>query len=227
MARLCALYTGGKDSCYAMHIAYLQGFDIACLITLRVHGWSSLLFHYPHTWITRLHSRALRIPLLEHEVIGDEYSSLVRILHRARSLCGCRYISSGALLSDYQRLRFTMAAFEAGLDPYTPLWRKDQEDYMRRLVREGFRVLVISVQAYGLPSTLVGKVLDEELVEDIIARSKRYGFNPAFEGGEAETLVLDAPLFRERLVVKGRSVQVGPDHYVYEILDARLIPKNI
>jgi len=210
---------------YALHWAVLHGFRLCCALTLEPSsGWDSLLFHYPYTGLVELQARALRLRLVRLRAGEDEEAALVNMFKEAR-LRGCEAVVSGALLSDYQRLRFAAAAEEAGLRIFAPLWRIDQEEYMRSLVREGFEVMVVSVQAYGLPSRIVGQVLDEDLVEDIIARAKRYGFNPAFEGGEAETLVLDAPLFREKLRVEGQVVRLGPDHYFYEIKRAWLVPK--
>ena len=225
--RLCALYSGGKDSNYALHWAALHGFHACCLGTVRPRGWESSLFHYPAVELTKLQAKALGLPLIEvsEEEAGGEEEALLLLMQRCRSR-GAWGIVSGALLSDYQRLRFAAAAEEAGLRSFTPLWRKNQEAYMRSLVREGFRVMVVSVQAYGLPGWLAGRILDEGLIEEIIRRARLYGFNPAFEGGEAETLVLDAPLFRQRLEVEGAARRLGPDHYVYEIRSARLVPKQ-
>jgi ABC transporter with metal-binding/Fe-S-binding domain ATP-binding protein len=225
MARLCALYTGGKDSCYALHLAVAQGFDAKCLLTVRPRGWDSFLFHYPGIDVVKLHAEALGMRLIEVEAEYDEYKTLVKLLARGRKLCGCSFVSVGALRSDSQRLRFTMAAYEAGVQLFTPNWGRDQASYMRELVRAGIRFILVSVQAYGLTPDLLGRVVDEELVEEIVRRATRYGFNPAFEGGEAETLVVDAPLFKKVVEVRGRVKRVGPDHYVYEILEARLTPK--
>ncbi len=225
MPRLCALYTGGKDSCYALHLAVAQGFEPACLLTVRPRGWESLLFHYPALDLVRLHSRALGLPLLEAEAAGDELEALAALLERGRRECGCTHVSVGALRSDSQRLRFELAAHLAGVRLFAPNWGRDQELYMRELVASGVRFILVSAQAYGLGPELLGRVVDEGLLEEILRRARRYGFNPAFEGGEAETLVVDAPLFKEALEVRGRVKRVGPDHYVYEVLSARLAPK--
>ncbi len=223
---VCSMLSGGKDSVYALHWAVLHGFRVCCILSMRPRSWDSLLFHYPASELARLQAEALGLELLEHTVGDDEYASLVEAFQRCRSR-GARGVVSGALLSDYQRLRFAMAAEEAGgLKVYTPLWRKDQENYMRSLVREGFTFILVSVQAYGLPPELLGKPIGPGEVEEIIRLARRYGFNPAFEGGEAETLVLDAPLFRYKLEVEGRPRRIAPYHYVYEIVSARLAPKQ-
>ncbi|MET1101141.1 MAG: diphthine--ammonia ligase [Pyrodictiaceae archaeon] len=227
--KACVMYTGGKDSCYSLHWAVYHGLEVECLLTVKASSWDSRLFHYPGHELVRLHGEALGLPV---EVVEapmpreeEELRTLRRLFAIARREYGAEIILSGALLSDYQRLLFSIAAWREGLHVLTPLWRKSQEEYMRSLVREGFKILILSVQAYGLPPTYVGRVLDEKLVEDIIRRARIYGFNPAFEGGEAETLVLDAPLFRRRLVIEGSVVRLGPEHYMLRVEAARLVDK--
>ncbi|HIQ23913.1 MAG TPA: ATP-binding protein, partial [Pyrodictium delaneyi] len=33
--RACSMFSGGKDSTYALHWAALHGFDVCCLLSLR------------------------------------------------------------------------------------------------------------------------------------------------------------------------------------------------
>ncbi len=230
MTKACVMYTGGKDSCYSLHWTVYHGIEVACLLSLRPSGWESMLFHYPGVELVKLHAEALGIPLLSMSVsstsVDDEKKALEALFRRAKTEYGARLVVAGALRSDYQRLLFSTIAWREGLEAITPLWMIRQDEYMRNLVREGFQVMILSVQAYGLPEWLPGSILDEELVEEIIRRAKRYGFNPAFEGGEAETLVLDAPLFRKKLRVKGYRKRLGPDHYVFVVEKAWLEDKG-
>ncbi len=209
--KLGCMFSGGKDSTYALHWAALQGFEIACLITVKPRP-DSWLFHVPCIDLTKLQAEALGLPLVEvkGEMRGErELDDLRRALRAAVEEYGIDGIVCGALLSDYQRMRFAIATEELGLKLYAPLWRNDQKQYLREVTR-ALEFMVVSVSCLGLPKSLVGKVVTPELAEEIIRLSERYGFNPAFEGGEAETLVLDAPLFQKRLRVKGRVVEEGP-----------------
>lgn len=90
---------------------------------------------------------------------------------------------------------------------------------MRWLAREGFKFVITSASAYGFPFDLLGKEITTEDVEKIIERARRYGFNPAFEGGEAETFVTYAPLFKTQLKVKGRLRRISEYECRYEITD--------
>ena len=219
--RLAALFTGGKDSTYAMHVAHAMGHEVAVLCTILPRDPDSMLFHTPSLRHAHVMAQAYGLPLeVEPASPGRELSSLYRLLKRCRDAHGARGVVSGALRSDYQRIRYLSVTDRLGLWHLSPLWHKDQEEYMRSLVREGFRFMLTRVSAYGLPLRLLGRVVTRRDVEEIIARARRYGFNPAFEGGEAETLVLRAPLMKRGLRARGRRVTRpdGTGEYVVEEL---------
>ncbi len=186
----------------------------------------SMLFHYPYVDLTRLQAEALGLDQLLIEEEREEEKTLLEALKKVRREYDAEGVVAGALLSDYQRLRFSMAAEEAGLRTYTPLWRIDQAEYMRGLVREGFVFILTTISAMGLPPRLLGRPLSLQDVEDVIRLAGKYGFNPAFEGGEAETLVLDAPLFSKRLSVSGHIERVAEDVWIYRITKAWLEEKG-
>ncbi len=209
--RVCSLFSGGKDSTYALHWAVMKGFEITCLVTMLPEREDSWMFQHPNVEFAKFQAEAMGFPHFFERTSGrkdEELNDLKRAFQRAKEM-GAEGIVTGALLSDYQRLNVNLVAEELGLKTYSPLWRKNQEEYMRELVREGFRFIVTSASAYGFPFELVGKEVDEEDVERIIYAARKFGFNPAFEGGEAETFVVYAPLFKKKLNVEGEKVRLG------------------
>ncbi len=225
---ICSLFSGGKDSTYALHWGVLKGFHIKCLVTLKPRRIDSWMFHYPGIDVTRLQAKALGIPQVFMETTGEKDKEL-RDLERAFNIAineyGIEGVLTGALLSDYQRMNINIIAEKLGLRVYSPLWRKKQEEYMRELVASGFKFIITSIDTLGLPPKFLGKVLTRKDIEDIVQLAKTYGFNPAFEGGEAETLVLDAPLFRKVLVVNGRKIRVGEYSWRFIIENVELCDK--
>lgn len=223
--RVCVMYSGGKDSTYALHWAILHGFRVECLGTILPKRLDSMLFHYPAVELTMLQAKSMGFRHVKLESSDNEYNSLLELFEVFKKL-GVDGVVVGVLLSDYQRLKFSMAAEETNLKIYTPLWRKDQEEYMRSLVREGFKFIIVSIQAYGIPEKFLGRILTSRDVEEIIKLARTYGFNPSFEGGEAETLVVDAPLFRYKLRVYGTPRRIAPHSYIYDIHTVKLVPKH-
>ncbi len=214
-----ALYSGGKDSTYALHLAFLQGYKIECLIVI-LPPEGSELYHTPHADLILLQAKALGLPIIK--VYGDGMSVLRTALNVLKnSYSHVDYIITGALRSDFQRIRFNFIASEYGLKVISPLWRKNQEYYLREIVRHGIEFTLISISVKGLPPKYLGKALNEEDIEEIIRLSRIHGFNPAFEGGEAETLVLDAPLFKKRLVLE--DYKISREHeYVFKLIIKRI-----
>jgi ABC transporter with metal-binding/Fe-S-binding domain ATP-binding protein len=221
--KVCVLYSGGKDSTYSLHWAVFKGFEVICLITLLPKREDSWMFQVPNVELTKYQAEVLGIPLIQKETSGEKDKELndLKEAFKEAKRNGAEGIITGALLSDYQRLNINLMAEEVGLKTYSPLWRKDQKEYLRELVKEGFKFIITSASAYGFPFELVGKIIDEKDIERIIVASEKYGFNPAFEGGEAETFVVYAPLFKRELKVEGYKKKLG--EYEWRFILTRIL----
>lgn len=227
--RVCSLFSGGKDSTYALHWAWLNGFDVKCLITIVPQSYDSLMFHRPALEFTPLQARALNIPhILSLVKEGEnELEVLASSLRKAIKRFNLDGLVVGVLLSDYQRMRINFICEELGLRTYSPLWRKDQRLYLMELIDQGFKFILTAISALGLTPEFLGKIVDRKLAKEIIYRAERYGFNPGFEGGEAETLVLDGPLFRERLEVANSEImKTGINSWRLYIKKIKLVKKS-
>jgi diphthine-ammonia ligase len=168
----------------------------------------SYMLHTSNIELSNLGAEALELPIVYGETQGHKESELEDIsetIRLARSEFRFTTIASGALASKYQKDRVDKIAHSLGLSTVAPLWQIEQSDYLRSIVDEGYKFILTSVSCAGLDDAFLGKVVDPEIAEKIISRSKQFHFNPAFEGGEAETLVLDCPLFRKKKIKIERS----------------------
>jgi len=195
--KLVALTSGGKDSNAALYRMWRRNNEISCLLTLRSKNVESYMFDSKKTR-SQLEEQAtmLGIPLVLQNTEGkkeEELEDLEKGINKAVNLHNVEGVVAGALASTYQRDRVDKIAEKLGLKVFTPLWQENQSNYMRWLIREGFKVEVTSVAAQGLAEKWVGKVLDEESVEELISLSKEYRFHAAGEGGEYETRTIDFP----------------------------------
>jgi ABC transporter with metal-binding/Fe-S-binding domain ATP-binding protein len=223
------LFSGGKDSTLAAHLAVEAGHQVACLITMHPRRLDSYMFHYPNVQWTRLQAEALQIPQLIHQTEGvkeEELRDLEAALALARDRYGIEGVYTGGLASNYQRQRFEAVAAKLGLRCLSPSWGRRPEGYLEELLDRGFRIMVVGVAAAGLGEEWLGRILDHQALEELRALHRRYQLHLGFEGGEAETFVLDAPLFKAAVeVVQGERVWWG-DAGIYRILKARLRPKG-
>ncbi len=205
--------SGGKDSNYALYRALREGWEPSCILVVESGREDSWMFHTPHVRLAllQLEAMGLRGRAVLERVSGvkeREVEELEEILSRLHGEKGFDVIVAGALASRYQYERVKRIAEKLGVEVYAPAWQVDPEEYMRRLVGEGFKFIITRIAVMGLPPRLLGVPI-HLVLEEILERSRRYGFHPAFEGGEAETLVYDAPHYRLKLCLKGRRVSVG------------------
>jgi diphthine-ammonia ligase len=221
--KVCCLFSGGKDSAYALHRIILSGMEVPVLLVMKPLGPDSYLYHSPgieishlYQGFTGIHTEIMEAP--EEDGI-DHLTSVLKDLKESFDLDA---ICAGALLSDFQRMRFSQAAMDAGLISYTPLWRKDGESFMRGLLEQGFSYMLLTYSSAGFRPSDLGRPVDPPMLERFLDISKIWGSHPAFEGGEAETLILSAPLFPKRLKIRGSVVEEGEYNARFVIEEAGL-----
>ncbi len=64
-----------------------------------------------------------------------------------------------------------------------------------------------------------------KLIDKLVDLQQKYGISPSGEGGEIETSVLDAPLFKNKIEILDYKIEAKGNSGVFEIKQARLVPK--
>jgi len=82
--------------------------------------------------------------------------------------------------------------------------------------------MIVKVAALGLGKEWLGKIIGVEETLELINLSRKYRFNPSFEGGEAETFVIKSPLYKKTIVIKQFEIVWQKDSGIYLIKDATL-----
>lgn len=205
-----ALVSGGKDSVYAAYLADSQGWPVDELVTLRPEDPESMMFHTPNLDLVALQAKAWGRDHRAVVVHGRDERGELDALERA--LRGDRGpVVAGAIASSYQWARLLRIADRVGRRVYAPLWRKDPGRVVREEISAGLDIRMVHLSADPLPAEWIGARLDERLLAEIELRSDGgRRLNVAGEGGEYETLVVDAPFFSSRLEVdEARTTVTG------------------
>ncbi len=218
MIKIACLFSGGKDSTFALYWALLQGWDVKCLISLISKNKESYMFHVPNIDKVDYQAKAMAIPILTEPTGGEkekELKDLKKALKKAKSRYKITGVVAGAIASEYQRIRINFICHELNLKVYAPLWHKKPINYLNELVNAGFDVRIVSVSAEGIPPDFLGKKINRKMVQKLEELSKKHGFHPAFEGGEAETFVVNGPIFRKRIIIKKSRVVKESENTAY------------
>jgi diphthine-ammonia ligase len=128
----------------------------------------------------------------------------------------------GGILSEFQKTKFDGVALDLGLHVISPLWQKNQTQYMRLLLDSGFEFIITSVSADGLDKHWLGKKITKDDLDKLEHLSAKHKFNLSFEGGEAETFVVNCPLFSNPIEIQDSSISWDGYRGRFEIVRAKI-----
>lgn len=222
--KVAVLFTGGKDSCRCVHCCIEKGYDLRYLVTIIPERKDSWMFHTPNIHLTELSAKAIGIPLITRKSSGIKEKE-VEDLKRALEGLEIDAVVSGAIASNYQKTRVDRICKELELKHISPFWHTDAEKFLEDTIDLGFDIRIIGVYADGFDESWLGRKLDYKILDELIELSKKHGINLVFEGGEAETIVLDGPIFKKRIeIMKLKKIWDKKTSSGYlEIIKARLV----
>ncbi|MBS3064986.1 MAG: TIGR00289 family protein [DPANN group archaeon] len=226
--KVAVLFSGGKDSTYAMHRAMEQGREIVCLVSLRSKNPDSYMFHVPNIDMVKEQSKAIGIPILFRSTEGikeKELKDLRNVLLEAKKKYNIEGVVSGAVASEYQRYRVETVCADLGLKSIAPLWHLDPKRYMTDFINDGFKALIVSVAADGFSKDWLGKPINLETLEELQKLHDKFGIHIGGEGGEIETFVTDGPIFKKKIEIEDAEKVWNHDAGVYVIKKFKLAKK--
>ena len=150
--RLGVLFSGGKDSTLALHMA-AEKEEVVCLITLISENKESYMFHTPNIDVSALQAEALELPRVAKVTKGEkevELADLEDAIKQAVKEYQIEGVVTGAVESVYQAERVQRICYGLGLWCFNPLWKHDQKALLEELLKKGFNVIISGVFAYPL-----------------------------------------------------------------------------
>ena len=224
--KLGSLFSGGKDSTYAIYLAQKQGHEVTCLLSIFTKSEESHLLHYPNLQWTKLQSESMSIPQLtinsKSNETDDELFALEKLLQNAKDQFHIEGLVHGGIKSQFQKEKFESLCSKLDLVAITPLWNTEPEQYMNDLLNSNFVFIMITVSSDGLDDTWLGKEITKSDIDTLKNLSEKFGFNLNFEGGEAETFVVNCPLYESSIKINQAKKIWDGYRGRFEIVDAEL-----
>ncbi len=197
---VAVLITGGKDSALALHRALKQGYKVKYLVAMFPEREDSWMFHYPNIHMTEFFAEAAEIPLIKGKTAGIKEKEVEDLKNLLAGL-DVEGVVSGAVASKYQKARIDNVCRQLGLKSIAPLWGEKPEKLLKELLENNFEVIIVGVYALGFSQEWLGRKINEETVQELLKLREKYGISPIGEGGEYESLVLDAPYFKRKIQI--------------------------
>jgi ABC transporter with metal-binding/Fe-S-binding domain ATP-binding protein len=229
-----SLFSGGKDSSWALYRALEADLNVTRLLTVHPEG-DSYMYHTPATRLTALVAESVGIELVEVDpgeldaadtrdsgAQGDaELEPLEAALRELQGEMDLAGVTAGAVESEFQTNRIQAMCDRLGIDLFAPLWQEDPRELADAMLDAGFEITIVQVAAHGLDESWLGRTLDEAALAELEELHEEYGVHLLGEGGEFETLVTDAPHMSRPLELAYETVWEGTRGHL-EITDARL-----
>lgn len=220
--KVVGLISGGKDSTFALHECVRAGHEIICLANLYPINSStseldSMMFQTVGHHGIEAYAQAMELPLIRQQTQGkaietglsygggkdgDEVEDLYNLLKKVlKQYPEVNAVSSGAVFSNYQRIRVENVCRRLGLTSLAYLWRMDQEELLDSIENSGIVAIIVKTASYGLnPRELLGKTT-KEARSTLKSAQFKFHLNICGEGGEYETFTLDCPMFKKRIEI--------------------------
>jgi len=196
-----SLFSGGKDSVISLYKTQKKH-QIQCLVSVHPENTESYMYHYQNPEITKLQAKALQKPLkwIETPAIKEqEVNDLKQGLKQLKKEIKYKAVINGAIQSKYQKTRIEKVCKELDLQPITPLWHIKPTELLKYITKNKFKVIITKVSAGGLTKKHLGREINPQLIQELKQIQKKYRINLVGEGGGYETLVLDAPNYKQKI----------------------------
>ena len=207
--------SGGKDSVYALYSALREGLDVKHLMFIQTGGKA----HLENKCMIELISESTGIPAV---IVSKNPQEIGKTLKKL----GADMLVSGVTTTPEHLDYYKEILDPIGVKQYAPLFGKDPLVGLEEMQQLGFKCLIIEVDtALGANKDWLGRVIDQNIINDIRQRVAEKKINPIGEWGEYHTLVVDCPIYKKQIIIEEDKTEWKNTKGYYLIKKANLQPK--
>ena len=194
--RIAVLFSGGKDSVFAVFCCLYQGWEVE-LLTIEPAEYSTM-FHHPNVKWCGLAAKAMGLPIKIAKAEGKSEKDELAAMKSALFEMNVDGVASGAIESEYQKERVDRIAEELCIRSFSPIWRTADALLDEQCLY--LETYVAAVAAEGLGKDELGKRFDALFVEKL--KKMKPVVSAHLEGGEGETFTAWAPFFEKKITIR-------------------------
>nr|WP_317333647.1 diphthine--ammonia ligase [uncultured Romboutsia sp.] len=212
--KFVASFSGGKDSTLALYKAMQQGTALGIIAMMEEDGKRSRA-HSLFPSILKAQAKSIGIPIFMEATNWDNYEKVfVEKLKEMKNL-GAEVLVTGDVDIPENECWHERVTSSIGLELGVPLWKMNHKEVVEEFINLGFVTKIITVNLNkGMKKEDLGRILTLDYIKEMEDR----GIDPCGESGEFHTVVIDGPIFREKLKVKDGDISSDGD-YMYLSLE--------
>lgn len=204
-------WSGGKDACLALYRAHQEGYDVDLLFTTFIGTGEHSRAHGLKKDIIEAQAKSLGIDFEIGFADWGKYGPVLRDFiakSKASDITGGVF---GDIDLEEHKLWIEDITDDMEFISIFPLWKRNRVELVEEFISLGFETIIISTKTDLMGDKYLGRTLDKSLVKELID----LGIDPSGEGGEFHTLVIDGPIFKERILLDiGQKIERGKYHFL-------------
>jgi uncharacterized protein (TIGR00290 family) len=204
-----ALFSGGKDSLYAVYLAEKQGLKVERLISL-IPSWPVPSPHAENMDALKILAESMKKSLTIFDFHKGE-EGLVEALKRLE----VDALVAGDIFVEQHLSFLEKVCSRAGVDLFEPLFGRKTLDLFYEMFNSGFKALIVGVDIRHLGEEWLGFTLGTETANKFLSETKNV--DPLGENGEYHTIVIECPLYLKPFKLKS-SRKIIEKNYRYLII---------
>lgn len=209
---LCS-WSGGKDSCFALMQATQQGYQPKVLLNVLNEAGKISRSHGIPSAILRAQAEATNLPI---HLISSSWNDYEKNFIEALTYLTKKHQLSHAIFGDIDlqphRDWEEKVCTAAGLKAVLPLWQQNRKQLVMQMLSSGIETIIVSC------NEVMGKrFLGQQLTETLVDELEHLGVDACGENGEFHTLVLNCPVFKNRIDVAVTGTQQHEKYWFSEL----------
>ena len=205
--------SGGKDSVYALYSVLKEGLNVEHLMFIKTGGKA----HLENKRMIELISETTGIPAI---IVDKNLQDIGTALKKV----GANLLVSGVTTTPEHLDYYKKILDPIGVKQYAPLFGKDPITGLDEMQQLGFKCLIIEIDtALGANKEWLGKIMDQNIINEIKQRVDEKKINPIGEWGEYHTLVVDCPIYKKQITIEKANTEWKNTKGYYLIKKANLI----
>jgi uncharacterized protein (TIGR00290 family) len=195
-------WSSGKDSALALYkVLQDPEFEINCLLTSVNQEFQRVSMHGVRVELLEQQAKSIGLPLEIMQVpempTMEVYESVMQTTLQKLKNQGVTHSVFGDInLEDLRKYREDKLA-TMGLEGVFPLWKVPTYDLIQEFIGLGFKTIVVCVNERYLDKSFVGRVIDQNFINDLPENVDVCG-----ENGEFHTFTFDGPIFSKPIDFK-------------------------
>ncbi len=206
-------WSGGKDSCLALHRCVRAGCRPAMLLTMMTEDGERSRSHGFSLAVIQAQAACMGIPLRTVPTSWQDYEQDFVAALKQVAAEGIEDAVFGDLDLEEHRAWEEKVCQQAGFKAHLPLWLGERQELLQEFLDAGFKAQIVAVQAELLGMETLGQNLDMDLALGL----QEQGMDLCGEKGEYHSIVTDGPLFSKPLHLQAQGQVEKGGYWVQDL----------